>query len=44
MSDVRVCVVKLIDGHGVTHKVKVRAESVYDKSLATCFVFTGMVS
>ncbi len=30
MSDVRVCVVKLNDAHGVEHRVKVRAESVYE--------------
>jgi hypothetical protein len=33
MSDVRVCVVKLIDDHGVEHKVKVRAESVFEAAL-----------
>lgn len=33
MSDVRLCVVKLIDSHGVTHKVNVRAESVYEAAL-----------
>ncbi len=33
MPDERVCVVKLIDEHGVTHKVKVRAESVYEAAL-----------
>jgi hypothetical protein len=33
MSDKRVCVVKLIDEHGVMYKVKVRAESVYEAAL-----------
>jgi hypothetical protein len=33
MSDARVCVVKLIDDHGVEHKVKVQAESVYGAAL-----------
>jgi hypothetical protein len=33
MADVRVCVVKLIDDHGVEHKVKVQAESVYEAAL-----------
>ena len=33
MSDVRVCVVKLNDAHGVEHRVKVRAESVYEAAL-----------
>src|SRR5713226_9622793 len=33
MSDVRVCVVKLNDEHGVEHRVKVRAESVYEAAL-----------
>lgn len=33
MSDVRVCVVKLVDGHGVEHRVKVQAESVYEAAL-----------
>ncbi len=33
MSDQRVCVVKLIDDHGVEHKVEVRAESVYEAAL-----------
>jgi hypothetical protein len=33
MSDVRVCVVKLIDDHGAEHRVKVRAESVYEAAL-----------
>ena len=33
MSDARVCVVKLIDGHGVEHRVKVTAESVYEAAL-----------
>jgi hypothetical protein len=33
MSDERVRVVKLIDEHGVEHKVKVRAESVYEAAL-----------
>jgi hypothetical protein len=30
MSDDRVCVVMVIDAHGVEHSVKVRAESVYE--------------
>jgi hypothetical protein len=33
MSDERVCVVIVIDAHGVEHKVKVRAESVYEAAL-----------
>jgi hypothetical protein len=33
MSNERVCVVKLIDDHGVVHKVKVRAGSVYEAAL-----------
>lgn len=33
MSDERVCVVKLTDHHGVEHRVKVRAESVYEAAL-----------
>jgi len=33
MSDVRVCIVKLNDDHGVEHRVKVRAESVYEAAL-----------
>lgn len=33
MSDVRVCVVKLVDGNGVEHRVKVQAESVYEAAL-----------
>jgi|SRR6266850_1380806 len=33
MSDERVCVVKLTADHGVEHKVKVRAESVYEAAL-----------
>ena len=33
MSDERVCVVKLTDDHGVEHRVKVRAESVYEAAL-----------
>jgi hypothetical protein len=33
MSDERVCVVKLIDQHGVTHEVEVQAESVYEAAL-----------
>ena len=33
MSDVRVCVVKLNDEHGVEHRVKVQAESVYEAAL-----------
>jgi hypothetical protein len=33
MSDMRVCVVKVIDDHGVTHKVKIRTESVYEAAL-----------
>jgi|SRR5215467_5006614 len=33
MSDVRDCVVKLIDDHGVEHSVRVLAESVYEPVL-----------
>ncbi len=33
MSNERVCVVKLTDDHGVEHRVKVRAESVYEAAL-----------
>jgi hypothetical protein len=33
MSDERVCVVKLTDAHGVEHRVKVKAESVYEAAL-----------
>src|SRR5437899_12634346 len=33
MSEERECVVKLLDGHGVEHSVKVRAESVYEAAL-----------
>jgi len=33
MSDLRVCIVKLNDAHGVQHRVKVRAESVYEAAL-----------
>lgn len=33
MSDVRVCIVKLLDAHGVEHRVKVQAESVYEAAL-----------
>src|SRR5260370_20707656 len=33
MSDERLCVVKLTDEHGVEHRVKVRAESVYEAAL-----------
>jgi hypothetical protein len=33
MSDERVCVVRLTDDHGVEHRVKVRAESVYEAAL-----------
>ncbi len=33
MSDVRVCIVKLNDEHGVEHRVKVQAESVYEAAL-----------
>jgi hypothetical protein len=33
MPDERVCVVKLTDDHGVEHRVKVRAESVYEAAL-----------
>jgi hypothetical protein len=33
MSDERVCIVKLIDIHGVEHRVKVQAESVYEAAL-----------
>jgi|SRR5713101_4950814 len=33
MPDVRVCVVKLNDAHGVEHRVKVRAEPVYEAAL-----------
>jgi hypothetical protein len=33
VSDERVCIVKLIDIHGVEHRVKVQAESVYEAAL-----------
>jgi len=33
MPEERECVVKLLDGHGVEHSVKVRAESVYEAAL-----------
>jgi hypothetical protein len=33
MSDERECVVRLNDDHGVEHRVKVRAESVYEAAL-----------
>jgi len=33
MSEMRVCVVRLVDDHGVEHKVKVQAESVYEAAL-----------
>src|SRR5713101_8253852 len=33
MRDERVCVVRLTDEHGVEHRVKVRAESVYEAAL-----------
>jgi magnesium chelatase family protein len=33
MSGERVCVVKLTDAHGVEHRVKVQAESVYEAAL-----------
>jgi hypothetical protein len=33
MSEERDCVVKLVDGHGVEHSVRVRAESVYEAAL-----------
>lgn len=33
MSEERDCVVKLVDQHGVEHRVKVRAESVYEAAL-----------
>jgi len=33
MPDERTCVVKLTDEHGVEHRVKVRAESVYEAVL-----------
>ncbi len=33
MSDERVCIVRLTDDHGVEHRVKVRAESVYEAAL-----------
>ena len=32
-SDVRDCIVKLMDDHGVEHSVKVRAASVYEAAL-----------
>lgn len=32
-SDVRDCVIKLLDDHGVEHSVKVRAASVYEAAL-----------
>ena len=33
MSEARVCVVKLVDDHGVEHSVRVRAESVYEAAM-----------
>jgi hypothetical protein len=33
MPDERVCVVQVIDDHGLEHRVKVRAESVYEAAL-----------
>jgi hypothetical protein len=33
MSGDRLCVVKLIDAVGVTHEVRVRAESIYEAAL-----------
>ena len=33
MSEERECVVKLVDDHGVEHRVRVRAESVYEAAL-----------
>lgn len=33
MSDEKLCVVKLVDAHGIEHRVKIRAESVYEAAL-----------
>lgn len=33
MSDEKSCVVKIVDDHGTEHRVKIRAESVYEAAL-----------